>query len=394
MKAILLSILSFAVALTVQAQNGFVITGNIKGNADGMKVYLRDNNWQNPNTVDSAIIKNGQFVLRGSVAVPALYSLIIDKTPKSAPSSEKNWLMSRFYIENSNISFSGNIDSLPTYFYNSRRAVKPAIITGSKTEDESIAYKKSIEGLRKAYAVLDEQYLQLYHMPALEGKFNTKVGMALIKAQKIISKEMENFKWNYIAQHPSSVIAYDEAYNTLNGMFISLTVPQIDSLVGWIEKGWKGTPQMQALKADAEKAKKTALGTHYQDFELQTPDGKKVMLSQYVPKGKYVMLEFWASWCGPCRGEIPHLREVNKHKADNFEIVSISLDEDDAAWKKAMKEEAMVWTQLVDPHGFESKIAQAYNILGIPFSLLLDKEGRIIAANVRGAALDVALENL
>ena len=107
------------------------------------------------------------------------------------------------------------------------------------------------------------------------------------------------------------------------------------------------------------------------------------------------MLEFWASWCGPCRGEIPHLREVNKHYKDKgFTIVSISIDEKEQAWKKAMKEEGMVWPQLNDRGGFKGESVKAYNISGVPYCLLLDKEGKIIKVGLRGASLDAALEDI
>ena len=90
------------------------------------------------------------------------------------------------------------------------------------------------------------------------------------------------------------------------------------------------------------------------------------------------MLEFWASWCGPCRGEIPHLRHVyQEYKDKGFEIISISIDEKKTDWDKAMKEEKMVWKQLCDPNGFNGPVAQKYNITGVPTCILLDKEGRI-----------------
>ena|GEM_PF-3256460 len=202
------------------------------------------------------------------------------------------------------------------------------------------------------------------------------------------------YQWNYILKHPGSPIAFDMANNYFLGFFVDRTVPQIDTLICTFSNDRKGTARYDKFKKAAEKAKKTAIGTHYQDFEFDTPKGNKVKLSSLIPEGKYVMLEFWASWCGPCRGEIPHLREVNKNKSNNFEIISISLDEDKATWKKAMSEEKMVWTQLNDPSGFEGEIAKAYNILGIPYSLLLDTTGHIIQVNTRGAALDVALEDL
>ena len=107
------------------------------------------------------------------------------------------------------------------------------------------------------------------------------------------------------------------------------------------------------------------------------------------------MVEFWGSWGGPCRGEIPHLRHVyQEYKDKGFEIISISIDEKKTDWDKAMKEEKMVWKQLCDPNGFNGPVAQKYNITGVPTCILLDKEGRIFKTEMRGAALDAVLQEL
>lgn len=375
------------------AQSGFKIRGDIRGNADGMKVYLQDFEWPEPNTIDSAIIENGKFLLKGSVEVPAIYGIYIDKTPSGQPSSQRNYTSSRFYLENANITFSGNIDSLPAYFYSNKPSQK-AVITGSATETESQDFQKLFSDLRKESAKLDKEYGRVFHMPALNDTFNTKEGMELAGKLKEIGKKMNDIRWNYIKENPRSVISYDEAMNYFRGMSVNLSSQEIDELLEMIGKGWAGTPQMAKLKEAAEKSRKYAIGQKYMDFELTTPSGKKAKISSFIPEGKYVMLEFWASWCGPCRGEIPHLKNAYKNKPENFELISISLDESDADWKKAMKDEKMPWPQLVSYEGFEAPVARAYNILGIPYSLLLNKDGKIIATNLRGAYLDLELERM
>ncbi len=229
---------------------------------------------------------------------------------------------------------------------------------------------------------------------ALEGKFNTKEGIELVKKQKVVQKKIDDLRWKYIMDHPNSVVAYDQATQYMNGFSLQLNARQLDSLRATIAKGWTGTRKYTVFDSMVENAKKGAIGVKYMDFELITQIGGKAMLSDYVSDKKYVLLEFWASWCGPCRGEIPHLKEVNGQKAENFEIISISLDESDEDWKKAIDEEGMNWVQLSAPQGFESPIAKAYNILGIPFSLLLDRDGKIIASGVRGAWLEEKLEGL
>ncbi len=393
-KSTLLLMIGCFFFLGVNAQAKYTINGSIAGKADGMKVYLVKESWPEILIVDSTVIKKNRFQLKGSVKIPSVYSIRIDKTPKGEKSSERNWLSSKFYLDNSKISYSGNVDSLPPFYYSFKNKTVAPIITGSATQDESVRFNESRRPLSRELAAANKEYLEKYHQPAMEGTFNEKLGLELGSKVTDLSGQLEQHKWNYIRDNPTSVIAYDQASYYLNDMFISLTIPQIDELVENVRKGWEGTANMKALEKAAAKAKTVALGTKYKDFELTTPEGNKVMLSKYIPKGKIVMLEFWASWCGPCRAEIPHLRELNETKSDLFSIVSISLDENEKEWRKAMTDEKMTWTQLVDFKGFEGEIAQAYNILGIPHSILLDEEGRVIKIGLRGAFLDIELNKL
>ena len=378
----------------VNAQGKYTINGTISGPANGMKVYLVKESWPEIKIVDSTFIQKNNFQFKGGVKVPSLFSIRIDKTPKGEKSSERNWLSSRFYLENSTISYSGHVDSLPPFYYSYKNRPVPPVIKGSATQDELVRFNESRSSLSKELAATNKDYLEKYHQPAMEGKFNDQIGLELGGKVNELSEKLDQQKWKYIKDNPKSVIAYDQASYYLNDMFISLTIPQIDELVKNVRKGWNGTPQMAALEKAAAKAKTVALGTKYKDFELTTNEGNKVMLSKYIPKGKIVMLEFWASWCGPCRAEIPHLRELNETRSDQFSIVSISLDENEKDWRKAMADEKMTWTQLVDFKGFEGEIAQAYNILGIPHSILLDEEGRVIKIGLRGAFLDIELNKL
>lgn len=395
MKSFILFIFSLLIAFSLQAQDTFKLHGTIVGPSDEYKVILQTTDWPERVNVDSTMIQNGEFTLKGSVPSPQIYTLVFSKSKFGEKANEKDQLISSFYLENGDVYYKAYIDSLPSFYYNPKKPVSLPVITGSAAEDESRAYKAMTAPMGKRLRDLDNKYMKVFYLPSMDNKGgDLEEGKALTRKINAVSDSLERIKWNYIMEHPSSPVAFDYASNYFYGFFVALTVPQIDSLENAIAKGWASNPRFEKFKAAAEKAKKTAIGTHYQDFELNTVDGKKVMLSSVVPEGKYVMLEFWASWCGPCRGEIPHLREVNKNKKNNFEIVSISLDENKAAWVKAMKEEKMVWTQLNDPKGFEGDISQAYNILGIPYSLLLDKNGNIINANVRGATLDVVLEDL
>ena len=301
-----------------------------------MKVQLVNEAVYPPVTIDSTVIKNGRFQLKGKVDRPGMYQLIIDKTGQDDPSQ---MLASRFYLENSVISYSGHVDSLRTYYWSDETFRKDPVIKGSASQDLYDRYLKSIADLRKQSGTINEKYLEIYHRPAMDGIFNTEEGIALIKQENEINKKLNIAQWKFIEEHPENIVGYDLALQFLQGMYVNLTVPQLEQLTTLITKAWANIPPMaENFKTIADKAKTMAIGEKYQDIELMNPEGKMVKLSSCVPEGKYVMLEFWASWCGPCRGEIPHLRHVyQEYKDKGFEIISISIDEKKTDWDKAMK---------------------------------------------------------
>jgi peroxiredoxin len=152
------------------------------------------------------------------------------------------------------------------------------------------------------------------------------------------------------------------------------------------ERG-KSTDQTIAV---LRKQSELAVGKKFPDFDEKDLEGKPLSLGQY--KGKVVLVDFWATWCGPCIGELPHVLEAyEKHHANGFEIVGISLDSDREKLTGFMKEKGMTWAQYFDGNGWQTKLAQAYGVNSIPATYLLDREGVIIARDLRGEALEQAV---
>ncbi|WP_164121829.1 TlpA disulfide reductase family protein [Sphingobacterium sp. xlx-130] len=148
----------------------------------------------------------------------------------------------------------------------------------------------------------------------------------------------------------------------------------------------------------SENARKAvAAGQPFREVLSKMKDGKEIKLSDVVARNQYTLLEFWASWCGPCRGEFPHLKKsYEKYKNRGFEIYALSLDEKHSDWLRALEEEQVPWINTVDPAGFKSKSASSYVIHGIPASFLISKDGTIVASGseIRGFALDRKLKEL
>jgi hypothetical protein len=146
-------------------------------------------------------------------------------------------------------------------------------------------------------------------------------------------------------------------------------------------------------------AKVLAKGKRYTDINLVDLKGNQVRLSEFMKEGQCNMLEFWASWCSPCRGEIPHLRRVyGLCEKDNFNMISVSIDDKEVSEIlnicKETKCKLKKLTQLCDPNGFQGECNRVYHLNGVPFCLIFDREGKIVCGGVRGIELDVALKDL
>ena len=127
------------------------------------------------------------------------------------------------------------------------------------------------------------------------------------------------------------------------------------------------------------------VGSEAYDFTLKSIDGKEITLSDY--RGKYVFLDFWASWCSPCRREMPNMQELYKTYKKDLVIIGISLDKDETKWKEAVKEFDMKWLQCCDPLELHGEVAPRYKVAGIPRTVLVDPEGKVVALDLRGAKL-------
>lgn len=371
-----------------QREPGYKISGSVPGTPDGMKVYLY--NWNTP--VDSSVVKGGKFVLTGKVDVPTRYQLLIDLSPDKVESYEKDLRGSDVFVENVDITYeSPSIDSLPSRSFQ-RKVKGNVVVKGSLTHDLFLCYQEKIKPYRTKNSEAWNKYLKVYHIPALDGVFNTREGIALAREMNDAQKEITRIQWDFIKANPKSPVSVDVAQNMVYSAKFSKA--EMENLLQAIDPSLRETAGYKQLQKSLEEIAPIALGEKYKDLELVDENGKVVHLADFVKPGQYNMVEFWASWCGPCRGEIPHLRHVydayGKGK-DAFNMISVSIDDKEKDWKQALKEENMKWTQLCDLKGWKGEVINKYKIQGVPFCLILDKEGRIIDHGVRGSELDVVL---
>ncbi|MBV8255981.1 MAG: TlpA family protein disulfide reductase [Chitinophaga sp.] len=173
----------------------------------------------------------------------------------------------------------------------------------------------------------------------------------------------------------------------------ALIASELDRLI----KKYPYLEEAKRKKADIalaeEIARKTGIGATAMNFKQNNVGGKAVQLSDY--RGKYVLLDFWASWCGPCRAENPNvLDNYEKYHSKGLEILGVSLDNSKDAWVKAIKDDGLTWEHVSDLKGWKNQVAKEYNIRAVPSNFLIDKEGKIIGVNLRGDELTQKLQEI
>ena len=172
---------------------------------------------------------------------------------------------------------------------------------------------------------------------------------------------------------------------------------KVKALLEKVPAAYSADKDIVALKEHIATLEKTEVGQKFIDFTMNTPEGKEVKLSDFIAQNKLTLIDFWASWCGPCRREMPNLVEAYaQYKNKGFEIVgvSVSLDNNAEAWKKAIKDLNITWAQMSDLKGWDCEGAKLYGVRAIPATVLVDQQGTIVARNLRGEELGAKLGEL
>ncbi|AWW32607.1 cytochrome C biogenesis protein [Echinicola strongylocentroti] len=191
--------------------------------------------------------------------------------------------------------------------------------------------------------------------------------------------------------------------NSMEGSFAALAAvgmlnprndfSYIDSLVTELDKSYPENNMIVSMKQQLDEMRALSIGQPAPEIALPDPEGEEVKLSDF--KGKYVLIDFWAAWCKPCREENPNVvRLYNEYKEEGFEVFGVSLDRSKDAWVKAIEEDNLTWTHVSDLKYFNSEAAATYKINAIPATYMIDPEGKIIAKDLRGPSLENKLKEI
>jgi peroxiredoxin len=371
-KVVLMLLAAFPALLFAQMPDNFAITGKVGTLNTPARAYLI---YQiaGKNVIDSTAIVSGAFKFHGNIADPVSAFVVMDPSGINLNELQKSKDVIdalNIYIDKGNVTIT------------SADSVSKAVITGSKLNDDNKRFKAMVAPFTlRAKAISDE-----YKSAGDAQQINPTFQDTIQARYKVVQTQQTAALKKFIMDNPQSYISLTVMRTLVTGGMDVLSIePYYNSLSPAIKQTELGKGFASAL----HELKFTAIGSPAPDFTQNDVDGNPVSLSSF--KGKYVLLDFWASWCKPCREENPHVvRVFNKYKDKNFTILGVSLDkpEEKALWLKAIKDDGLIWTQLSDLKEWSNAAANLYKVSFIPQNFLIDPTGKIIGKNLKGEDLD------
>ncbi|MCC9044185.1 AhpC/TSA family protein [Myroides sp. M-43] len=349
---------------------GYTITGETKGLEDGVKVYIEkiDLATGNPIAVDSTEVKNNTFSFKG----------VADQLDQNFLTFAKQEGRVPFVLENGNIVVQYDVAHLEN-----------SSVSGTKNNDEYMTFNNKVSELEKAIFQYQSDNQDAFKA-ASESKDQVKKD-AIMAGYMALAEKYGDYVDNYVDENPSSFTTLTYVAANTN-QYIK---EELQEKYNKLDETLKQSTVAKAFKTtiDAIPDAKVKIGDKAPDFSAKSPEGKEISLKESL--GKLTIIDFWASWCGPCRQENPNVVALYAEYHDKgLNIIGVSLDKNKDKWVEAIAVDKLTWNHISNLQGWEEPIAQSYEVRAIPATYLLDENGVVIAKNLRGKKLKAKVAEL